>query len=252
METVLIFDTETTSLEKPFCYNVGYTIRDAQTLQEVAAREFVTEQVWHNEPLFSSAYYAEKRPIYINRMRARKIEMRKFGHIMRAMIADIKNFNVVGSYAYNAPFDEKVFAFNCDWYKCNNPFDTCPIYDIRGYAHKFLCNDVFMKWCEDNNQFTESGNYSTTAETLFRYVAGNIDFLEEHTALNDSQIEAEILRACVESGATLGEDIPALRSLPRKVMRPFSIKVDGETIYSGEYASAYIRKNDGIYNFKTK
>lgn len=251
MSAIMIFDTETTSLEKPFCYNIGYTIRDEETFAELVSREFVVEQVWYNEALFASAYYADKRPIYVNRMRGRKIEMRKYGHIMRRMIADIKAFEVVGAYAYNSGFDEKVFAFNCDWYKCNNPFDAVPIFDIRGYAHHFLCGDVFKEWCEEFQQFTETGNYSTSAETLFRFVGADLEFIEEHTALSDSMIEADILQAAIESGATLGEDYKAFRSLPRETPKPLTIKIDGRVIFKGEYLTKYERKNDGLYNFRT-
>ena len=38
MSAIMIFDTETTSLEKPFCYNVGYTIRDAETFAELVSK----------------------------------------------------------------------------------------------------------------------------------------------------------------------------------------------------------------------
>ena len=120
---IAIFDTETTNLERPFCYNIGYVIFDTETGENLVEKDFVVEQVWHNIPLFSSAYYADKRPIYVDRMRARKTFLKKYGHITQEMCRDFKNFDVVGAYAYNSPFDEKVFNFNCDWYKCINPFE---------------------------------------------------------------------------------------------------------------------------------
>ena len=90
---IMIFDTETTNLEKPFCYNVGYCIYDTDTDTTLVKKDFVIEQIWSNLPLFSSAYYADKRPLYINRMRARKVFLKKFGHVTREMINDIKNFS---------------------------------------------------------------------------------------------------------------------------------------------------------------
>ncbi len=138
---IVIFDTETTSLDKPFCYNIGYIIINVETSERVLARDFVCEQVWHNPMLFSTAYYANKRDIYVKAMRIRKTKMDKFGYICQQMIRDFKNYEVHSAYAYNSSFDEKVFNFNCDWFKCNNPFDNITIYDIRGYAHLFLCDD---------------------------------------------------------------------------------------------------------------
>ena len=71
MNPICIFDTETTSLDNPFCYNIGYIIVDIENDNTLVRRDFVVEQVWHNLPLLESAYYAKKRPLYVNRMRAR-------------------------------------------------------------------------------------------------------------------------------------------------------------------------------------
>lgn len=244
---IIVFDTETTSLEKPFCYNVGYCIYDTETDTTIVQKDFVVEQIWYNLPLFSSAYYADKRPIYVNRMRAKKVSLKKFGHIMQEMARDIKNYDVVGAYAYNSPFDDKVFNFNCDWFKCINPLDTLPIFDIRGYVHKFIAfNSDYQQFCENNELFTDSGNYSTTAESLFRYITNNTDFEEEHTALSDSTIELQILINCVVKGAEWNIDYPVYRSIPRKVEKELNIYINGEFETSFTYTKKVNRK-DGIY-----
>ena len=38
---IMIFDTETTSLDKPFCYNIGYTIVDTDSYCMLVERDFV-------------------------------------------------------------------------------------------------------------------------------------------------------------------------------------------------------------------
>ena len=170
---IVIFDTETISLEKPFCYNIGYVIEnidDIHRTRTLVKKDFVVEQIWHNLPLFSTAYYANKKPIYINRMRQRKTIMNKFGYICQEMIKDFQKYDIHYAFAFNSPFDEKVFNFNCDWFKCNNPFDNIEIKDIRGFAHYFIVNDAYKKFCEQDNLFTDSGNYSTTAETFYKYI----------------------------------------------------------------------------------
>ena len=77
MENFMVFDTETTSLEKPFCYNIGYVIANENEI--LVKKSFVVEQIWHNLPLFNTAYYAEKRPLYVSAMKARKTVLDKFG-----------------------------------------------------------------------------------------------------------------------------------------------------------------------------
>jgi hypothetical protein len=221
---ICIFDTETTSLEKPFCYNIGYVIVDTETRETVLQREYVVEQVWSNLELFCSAYYADKRPDYVKRMRGRTVTMEKYGYITQQMIRDFKSFKVEQAYAYNSPFDEKVFNFCCEWFKTINPFEIVNVFDIRGYVHnKIAFTPEFKQFCEVNEYFTESGNYSTTAETLFRYITNNNDFNEAHTALDDSKIESQILFDCIDKGAEFGVNYTVYQSIPRMIERTLTI-----------------------------
>ena len=133
---IIVFDTETTSLEKPFCYNVGYVIYDTDNNEKLLSRDYVVEQVWHNPMLFTTAYYADKREIYVSRMRGKKTKMEKFGYITQQMYRDIKDFEVEVGFAYNSSFDVSVFTYNCDWFKTINPLDIIKVIDIRGYVHR--------------------------------------------------------------------------------------------------------------------
>ena len=247
---IMIFDTETTSLDKPFCYNVGYVITDVESKTILCKRDFVVEQVWHNPMLFVTAYYADKRNIYIASMRSRKTKMDKFGYICQTMIRDIKNFNVESAYAFNSAFDEKVFNYNCDWFKCNNPFDNIPIYDIRGYAHHFICDNNYFDWCERYERFSESGNYSSTAENVYQFISGNYDFVEDHTALSDSEIETEILFSALANGAEIGEDYKAFKSLTRPQKKIVNVKLNNEVVYTAEVDSIRYMKNNNTLILK--
>lgn len=212
----MVFDTETTSLNKPFCYNIGYCVFDTDNNEIVLKKDFVVEQIWHNIPLFSTAYYANKRPLYIKSMRAKKSKMEKFGYITREMYRTIKLYSIESAYAYNSSFDEKVFNFNCDFFKVINPFDNVNIFDIRGMVHnKIAYNPDFQIFCETHNLFTESGNYSTTAETIYKYITNQIDFVEEHTALADSEIETEILKYCINKGCKYNTAYKTYNSIVR-------------------------------------
>lgn len=225
---ILIFDTETTSLTKPFAYNIGYVIADTETEQVAVRRDFVVEQVWHNLELFSSAYYAEKRPLYVERMRAKKAIMDKFGYVCGQIIRDIKAYEIAHAYAFNSPFDDSVFAFCCDWFKCKNPFDNIAIHDIRAYAINYLVDGKYKEFCEMNEFFTDNGNYSTTAETFTRYLSGAVDFVEEHTALADSEIETEILFECIKRGADITVDMVAPKMVEREIERALTVEHNGE------------------------
>ena len=175
----MIFDTETISVGKPFCYDVGYCIVDMDNYSVVEAKHFVVEQIWHNPALFATAYYAEKRDRYVKSMRSRKTIMDKWGYIMREMIKDIQHYEITDAYAYNSDFDDKVFNFNCDWYKTRNPFDNVAIHDIWGYASQFITNrEDYRNFCEEHEAFTDRGNYRGNAETVYQFITNNDEFIE--------------------------------------------------------------------------
>ena len=56
---VAVFDTETIGLNKPFCYNVGMVIADTDNGAILKKYEWIVEQIWHNLPLFETAYYMQ-------------------------------------------------------------------------------------------------------------------------------------------------------------------------------------------------
>ena len=247
MAYCMVFDTETTSLDRPFCYDVGYTILDTDCHAIVKSMHYVIEQNWHNLPLFESAYYKDKRPLYVQLMRQHRAIMEKWGYVMQAMIRDIKAYEITDAYAYNSDFDEKVFAYNCDWFKCINPFDNVAIHDIWGYASEYIFDNDYFSFCDNAERFTDTGNYKGSAEVVYQYLTENTDFVEKHMGLYDAEIETEILCACIEKGAEWATDYKVKKILPRKVEKPFVVKVNGQVIIAGKYLKKYVR-ND-TYSF---
>ena len=247
MANYIVFDTETTSLDKPFCYDIGYNIIN-ENGTVLVRQHFVIEQVWHNLPLFESAYYKDKRPLYVKLMRQHNATMIKFGYAMQTIARDIEKYEITSAYAYNSAFDEKVINFNCDWFKCINPFDNVAIFDIWGYAGQWIINDNanYIDFCENNQFFTDTGNYKTSAEIVYRYITNNIEFTEEHMGAFDSDIESSILLYCITQGAQWATDYKAIRVLKRPTAHDFTIKVNNTIIYKGSYVKKYI-KNDNYY-----
>ena len=228
---VVVFDTETTSIDKPFVYNIGFVIYDTEAQKILHTANYVVEQIWHNAELFTTAYYSDKRAWYITEMRSRNIIMDKLGYITQAMARVFKQYEVQSAYAYNSPFDDRVFSFNCEWFHIINPFDDIPIYDIRGYVHKYIgFTEEYKKYCDDNAFYTEKGNYSNTAETVYGFITENPDFAEEHTALDDSLIELEILQYCINKGAEWNTEYKVYQSIPREVEKTLEVKdTDGNS-----------------------
>ena len=250
MSYCIVLDTETTSLDKPFCYDCSWVVMDKNNGAIVDFKANVVEQVWHNLPLFESAYYKDKRPKYIDMMRRHDAVMDKWGYIMRSLKADITKYNVTEVYAYNSDFDDKVIAFNCEWFKCNNPLETIAVYDIWGYASECITGKAdYKQFCEDNSRFTDTGNYKGSAEVVYQFITNDADFIEEHMGLFDSEIESAILWECIKRGTTWATSYKPNKILPRPVLHPFSVKMDGVEVFSGQYTKKFVR-ND-VYNFKS-
>lgn len=251
MSYLIVLDTETTSLDKPFCYDCSWVVMDKEHGQIVDFKANVVEQVWHNLPLFESAYYKDKRPKYVEMMRKHDMVMDKWGYIMRKLKQDIIKYDVTEVYAYNSDFDDKVIAFNCDWFKCNNPLENVAIYDIWGYASQYItCNSDYQTYCEENQRFTDTGNYKGSAEVVYQFITDNVEFIEEHMGLFDSEIESQILFECINRGAEWAKGYKVNKILSRPVLHPYSVRVDGVEVLTGEYIKKFVR-ND-VYNFKTK
>lgn len=251
MPNIMVFDTETVSTDKRFCYNVGYVIFNTEERVILCKKEYIVQQCWHNLPLFATAYYADKRSLYVAAMRGKRATLDKWGYIMRDMKRDMRENNVEYAYAYNSPFDDEVFTFNCDWYKTNNPLENVPVLDIRGMVSEFITNTSdYRDFCETYQRFTDSGNYSGNAETVYQYITQNSEFIEAHTALADSEIEMEILTTCLDLGAEIGKEYKVTPQLHRYPIEPLTIKVDGEIVYQGHYRKKYVRK--GLYSFNTQ
>lgn len=192
---IIVFDTETISLEKKFIYNLGYVIADADG-KILCERDFVIRQVYDNKPLFATSYYAVKRPLYTRRLQGRKCKKVSWGEACRIMCKDIQTYGVTDGYAYNSPFDVSAFYFNHLFYRNRRrPLDGIKVHDIMKEIDGLVNTEAYRIYCRLNGFMTRNGRTKQTAEVVYGYITQNPNYIEEHTALADSRIELAILRA---------------------------------------------------------
>ena len=100
----------------------------------------------------------------------------------------IINNTVIGN---NKGFDPNCFRFRGKEY---------PLFDLWGLSCEYLLNnDDYKSACLRNGWQTESGKYfKTSAETTYRFITGNHEFDEAHTAIDDADIESEIFALIVK------------------------------------------------------
>lgn len=247
---IIVFDTETVDVEHAFCYNVGYCIIDTESKETLLKRDYVVEQVWENKMLFSTSHYANKKSLYISALRGRRASIKHWGHIQQRMIKDIETYGIEYAYAFNSPFDIRVFDFNSEWFKSSNALDYVETIDIRGLINKLLFSDEYKAFCEENGFYTESGNYSGNAETLTKFIRQDIDFVEDHTALSDSLIEADIILYMIDKyGVDITKEGKVYATVPRETEREMVIVHNGV-----EHKFTYLKKltRNGITTLKDK
>ena len=64
-------------------------------------------------------------------------------------------------------------------------------------AESVICKmPTYIEFCEEHNFLTKNGRPQATAESIYAFITNNPDYKEEHTALEDVEIETEIMQYC--------------------------------------------------------
>ena len=202
---VLVIDTETTNgLEQPLPYDVGYAIVDTSTGEILVKRSFVVAEIFFDKALMKEAFFAEKIPQYWRDIKAKKRVIKPICKIRRFIKADMEEFNVKKVGAYNMGFDNRatrndirfISGSMVRWFF---PYGT-EFFCIWNMAcTSILSTEEYVNFAIKNNFISESGNIQTGAEIVYKYITQNVDFVENHTGLEDVLIEIDIMMAVLKS-----------------------------------------------------
>lgn len=206
----LVIDTETCPLDRdledvdPFnmwVYDIGYQIVDKRG-NVYLERSFVNADIFLNEKIaMTSSYYAEKIPRYWEDIKAGKRTLTSFYNIRKQIIEDMKMYNVKEVYAYNMRFDYNTLNNTQRWltksaYRYYFPKGT-KICDIMKMANDVVKNTpTYQRFCIENGFLTKNGRVQMKAETIYRYILQDTNFIESHTGLEDVKIETIIMAYC--------------------------------------------------------
>ena len=178
-------------------YDLGYLVISGADGSVLETRSFINSDVFFNTALMRSAYYADKRPQYLEGM-GHEWDVANTLTIYRTLKDDIKTYEVRDLWAYNARYD--MMITNSTIRQTSNGFQSyfapfkCRWRDIWDYAGSTICNTrKYVKWCLENGYTTANSNPSTSADTVGKYLRGDQDYIERHTALQDARDEAFIL-----------------------------------------------------------
>lgn len=198
----IMIDTETANgLDDPLFYDCGWQVIDSHG-RKYRERSFVNRDIFNYErDLMRSAYYADKIPRYVEELRAGKRIMASTYEIKKALAEDVAEFGCVFICAHNARFDYRSLQGTQRWitkskYRYFTPYGL-EWWDTMRMARSVICKmPTYRKFCEEHGYFTATGQMKTTAEILFRFISNDTEFSEEHTGLEDVDIERQILAYC--------------------------------------------------------
>lgn len=209
----LVIDTETcNTLEQPFCYDIGYAITD-RTGRIYLERSFVVAEMFlDNKDLMKSCYFAEKIPQYWEDIKNGKRVLKSIYNIRKQIKQDIKDFKIREVGAYNMGFDKR--ALNNTIRYCSKslirwffPFGT-KFFCIWNMACQVLMTKVkYIKFAIQNGFVSDSGNIQTSAESCYKWLTDSINFVENHTGLEDVKIEVAIMAECYKQHKKMNKEI---------------------------------------------
>ena len=202
MEKILIIDTETTnSLDDALVYYCGFIVADYNgTIY--SKHSFVNADVFCDKELMASAYFAEKIPTYWEEIKKGSRTLTSFRNIMWTLRYIMKENNITKVYAYNCRFDYLALATTQRYltkskYRYFFPFG-CEFHDILALSREVLKKvNTYREFCKENAYLTARNANRYTTEIVAQYFFDR-DFIEEHTALADCEIEYKILLKCLE------------------------------------------------------
>lgn len=207
MKNFIVFDTETAPTVKHYdrrahpetslVYDFGWVVVDGNDFSIKEERSFIIAETFTNHQLMNSAYYANKLPQYIERGRLFAADwfIVSFYTAWDTFLKDIKTYDITDVWAWNIHFDNVTLDHTINVYSNGfmNTFlpTSCNYRDAWDYVSSRCCvTEKYINWCIENGYTSAKGNPSTKAETCYRYLNAENDFIESHTALDDAKIEA--------------------------------------------------------------
>ena len=172
-------------------YNEGCTIHDNEGNILAKTNILVME---HYDEIAKDDYAKKNFHLYEERLQSGELTAVATEEEAYTIVYNLcKFYGVKYVMAYNSGFDFVKTIYR-------NLLDEFEFIDLYLMALQTITHKKsFVKFCKENEKFSASRKtYSTSAETVYGYIINNPNFMEEHTALKDAEIEMEIFLACLK------------------------------------------------------
>lgn len=209
---LVVLDTETCNTPKDdkgqldtssgLVYDIGWAVVDKWG-NVYLTRSFIIREIFKDKELMDSAYYRQKVPKYEEDIKAGTRIVVDWYQAIMCLRTDMEMFETNIVIAHNAPFDYRVMNSTERYltkskYRYALPYGT-EIWDSVKMATDTIGQQkTYRKFCEENGFMTKHKvpRPKMTAEVLTKFFNGDLEYTEEHTALEDVLIEKEIVARC--------------------------------------------------------
>ena len=200
VKRIMVVDTETLGVDQPLVYDLGVTITDKKG-NIYAQKNWIIKEVFEQKEKMQSAYYSCKLPLYDKMLQEGTAILTPWKQAKAEMNKMLHDYEVSVLSAYNLGFDKRALTYTNKCLGCEGKFLTknVELWDIWGIASQTIMQQkTFHKIALAENWYTEKGNVLSNAEVCYRYITNNLNFIESHTALHDTEIETQILVRCLK------------------------------------------------------
>lgn len=194
--TILLLDVETTNETKTIVELSGKIVNN--NLISILTFSYIIKETWDDKDLMSGIYATkDKVNEWTNNIRLGRSQVVSAKQLTTTLDNLVKKYNVKVISAYNLKFDLNAMIETFKHYNVYfNNMRNLQKLDLWLYAGEIFLKAKYVNYCVDRNYLTEKGNCITNAETVYRYISNDDTFIETHVAIDDVNIELEILRVC--------------------------------------------------------
>lgn len=227
----MMIDTETANdLDYPIAYDIGYEVFNdkGETLE---AASLTNRDIFLDKDFMATAYYAAKIPNYWKEIWAKQRELISWREIKWRIFEACKRYDCHIVAAHNARFDNRALNLTQRYITTSRhryflPYDT-EWWDTLKMAKAVLSDDeTYTNFCKFYGFMTANNKPKFTAEVVYKFISGDIDFDEAHTGLEDVKIEKEIFLYCLSRNPDLDGRLWPPKEEPPRVLEPWEIELE--------------------------
>ena len=223
---LMFIDTETIGSlfmkESVMPFEIGMKIYNTETKKVVKEKSYIVRKFFNNKYIMFSTFSATKYPKYQERIDTdKRFKNASVNDIARDIQKTIERYGIKIMVAHNGNFDKQAAERLFEEFGTENPFKKLDLLDTMEISKVITFSKDYANYCIENQNvknsvnesafITNSGRVRTTAQAIYSYLIKNPNYQEEHTALEDIDIEIGIYQKSLD---LLGNTLVNLNTAP--------------------------------------